>query len=150
MAEGRTHAGYVMNLKLRERLVVLMVTEGDRLTLKAVAEALGVSRRTVQDYLTKEVRGDIAERQARGDGATLEDVDKAMMRQACGGNVAAARLVYMRMAQKGEVGPLPSLEDMENELLKLKQLEERTHGKRTDEGIGNAAAVADGQGRPAD
>lgn len=150
MTEGRTHAGYVMNLKLRERLIVLMVEDGDRLTLKAVGEALGVSRRTVQDYLTRDVRAEIEARKAKGDGVSLEDVDKAMLRQACSGNVAAARLVYMRMAQKGEVGPLPSLEDMEDELLKLKQLEARNDGKRDGKSAGDAAAVADGESGPAD
>ncbi len=141
----KTKQGYVMNPKLRERVVVLMVAESERLTLQAAAAALGVSRRTLTDYLTKDVRDEIAARKARGDGVSLDDVDRAMMRQACGGNVAAARLVYMRMAQKGEVGPLPTLEDMEAELMKLKQIEAKTNGERNDEAGDDAVAMGDGQ-----
>ncbi|RYG61708.1 MAG: hypothetical protein EON60_02465 [Alphaproteobacteria bacterium] len=146
----KTKQGYVMNLKLRERILALMVQDGGRLTLTAAAAELGVGRRTLVDYMTKEMRAEIAARKARGDGVSLEDVDRAMMRQACGGNVAAARLVYMRMAQKGEVGPLPSLDDMEAELMKLKQLEATTNGKRDDETAGDAAAMGDGQAGPSD
>lgn len=146
----KTKEGYVMKPQLRERIVALMVAESERLTLHAAAVALGISRRTLVDYMTKDVRAEIAARKAKGDGVTLDDVDKAMLRQACSGNVAAARLVYMRLAQKGEVGRLPSLDDMEAELMKLKQLEAKTNGKRNDETADDVAAMDNGQAGPSD
>ena len=118
----RTKSGYVMNRTLRARIVIIMA-ESRGLTLKSVADQLGIARRTLGDYLTKDVRAEIEARRAADTSISVDDVDKAMMAQACAGNVAAARLVYMRMAQKGHVGPLPSLDDMEVELNRLKGME---------------------------
>ena len=144
MEKAKTAQGYGMNLKLRARIVMVMA-ENAGLPLKDVAAQLGIHKRTLHDYLTREVRAEI-EAKRRDGGATLDDVDKAMMAQACAGNVAAARLVYMRMAQRGEAGALPSLEEMEVELQRLKTLErtgkETTNGENTDAAAAMAADAA--------
>lgn len=137
-----TRQGCKMNMLLREKIVIAMV-EQNGLPQHEIAARLGIHRRTLQDYLTPEVRRDISLRIVRG-GPNLDDVDKAMMAQACNGNVAAARLVYMRMAQKGMVGPMPSLDELEAELLKLKQLEGTRDGASVD---AVDAVAADAAGR---
>lgn len=118
----RTVQGFAMNRRLRG-LIVEAYAETPDATLAMIAERIGAGKRTVGDYLTDEVRRDIEARRKVLEQGSLDDVDRAMMRQACKGNVAAARLVYMRMTQKGEIGPLPSLDEMEAELVRLRGLE---------------------------
>ena len=140
-AEFLTQQGYVMNKTVREKIIDFMARHPG-VTVGFVATELGLRRRWVQDYLTKEVRAEIAARRAIEAEVTLADVDKAMMEQARAGNVAAARLVYMRMAQWGESGPLPSLEDMEAELTALKILERNKGIKESDNGAGFDDGIA--------
>ena len=128
-----------MNLKLRARIVMVM-SENAGLPLKDVAAQLGIHKRTLQDYLTRDVRAEIEAKRRTG-AVTLDDVDKAMMAQACAGNVAAARLVYMRMAQRADTGPMPSLEDMEAELLRLKTLEQQLKDTGNGQSADDVAAV---------
>jgi predicted transcriptional regulator len=125
----KTKQGYMMDVELRARLVKL-VRQRPSLSVVAMAKYLGVNRRTISDYLTDEVRAEIIGPYL---APSMEEVDRAMMEQACQGNVAAARLVYMRMAQKGQAGPLPTLDELETELRNLKQLEEKRDGARADD-----------------
>jgi hypothetical protein len=127
-----TRQGYKMNLRLRQKIIVAMAARNGR-TLAAIGKAVGVNRRTVSDYLTDETYDEIARCEVPEQGG-LEDVDKAMLSLACKGNVAAARLVYMRMAQKGVVGPMPTLDEMERELRQLKRMEGERDGADSDDG----------------
>lgn len=138
----KTKQGYVMNLSLKARIVAEMA-ENRGVTLREIARQLGINQRTLQDYLTPSVRSEIRDWRAKESDSAIEDVDKAMLKQAKAGNVAAARLVYMRMAQKGEVKPLPSLEEMETELNRLKTLE---HLKKKDAGDGATETQAEAGG----
>lgn len=123
---GRTKQGYVMNKRLRARIITVMSGPEGIISHREVAANLGISMRTLRDYLTPEVCDEIAIVKKGVVGQRIEDVDRAMMAQAVSGNVAAARLVYMRIAQRGQIGPLPTLEEMEEELRRLKKLE--AHG----------------------
>jgi hypothetical protein len=141
MSNMRTKQGFRMNRNLRFKIIQLVVKHPE-LSIVETAARLGIGRRTLSDYLTEEVNEEIARLRAEQENPSLENVDKAMMAQACAGNVAAARLVYMRLAQRGEMGQLPSLEDMEADLERLKMME-RTHIKERGDGetAGDAAAV---------
>lgn len=108
-----------------------LLAENPAMKAAEVALELRVSQQRAKAYMTREVRAeaealgkalDAIGQEAAAD-ATLEDVDRAMMKQARLGNVQAARLVYMRMAQKGDALALPTLEELEAELLALKQRE---------------------------
>lgn len=126
-----TRQGYKMNFQLRQKIVEAMAARKGE-TLEQIARGLGIHRRTLSDYLTDETYTDIA----RHDGPhepSVDDVDRAMLRLASKGNVAAARLVYMRMAQKGVTGPMPTLDELEQELRKLKQMEDRHDDTRADD-----------------
>lgn len=123
----KTKQGYMMNRRLRARIVELMAK--GPVTIREVAEVVGVHSRTVRDYLTEALRAEIALASAEKlREPTVEDVDRAMMEQASTGNVAAARLIYGRLATKGEIEPVMSLEDIETE---VKALRGRGHGGRT-------------------
>jgi hypothetical protein len=130
-----------MNRNLRFKIIQL-VAKHPELTVVQTAVKLGIGRRTLSDYMTDDVCEAIERLRAEQDNPSLDNVDKAMMAQACAGNVAAARLVYMRLAQRGEMGALPSLEDMEAELERLKMMERAYIKERGDgETAGDVAAV---------
>lgn len=143
MGTMKTRQGHAMNRALRFRIVEMMAKH-PHMTRVEMAGKLGINRRTLSDYLTDEVVEAVGKAREVVLQPSLEDVDRAMLEQACRGNVAAARLVYMRTAQKGHAGPMPTLEDLETELNKLKQLEEDGHGEGADD---VAALDADAAGR---
>lgn len=145
MKDGLTKQGYTMNVALKAKVVqALAERQGEALML--VARRVGVSRRTLGDYMTKDILAAAAALREEMRAPSVELVDRAMLAQACKGNVAAARLVYMRMAQRGEVGKLLTLDEMEAELETLKA-RELTLGKGLDDGedISDDAAVVVGQ-----
>ncbi len=122
--------------------VVALLAENPEMKAADVALELRVSRPRAQAYMTKEVRAEAKALSKVGDETRLEDIDRAMMKQARLGNVQAARLVYMRMAQKGEALAVPTLEELEAELASLKKLE-RVRETQNDTSLDDAAAVAD-------
>lgn len=135
-----------VNARLRTRVLALLA-ENPAMKAEDMALELKVSRQRVQAYMTRELRAEaealnraVAEASLE---ASLEEVDRAMLKQARLGNVQAARLVYMRMAQKGEAQPLPSLEELEAELASLKKMEHAKRENKDDAGMDADSAVAD-------
>lgn len=103
---------------LAGRVMALMGSqEGRFLSVKMVAERLGVDRTSVYRVMTPERWADVEARKAALGGEGLAGVDAAMMAKAQNGDVAAARLVYMRVGQM-PAEEIPSLEEME-EMVKV-------------------------------
>lgn len=147
----RVRLSRAVSARLKTKVVALLVDNPD-LTAADVALELRISRQRAQAYMGREVRAEaealaknleLAARQGADMEARLEDVDRAMMKQARLGNVQAARLVYMRMAQKGEGGSVPTLEELEAELACLKNMERAKGETKDDTGLDDAVAVAD-------
>jgi hypothetical protein len=145
----RVRLSRAMSARLKTKVIGLLVESPD-MTPVDVALELGISRQRAQAYMGREVRAE-AEALAKGLAccaaepdreARLDEVDRAMMKQARLGNVQAARLVYMRMAQKGEAQTLPTLDELEAELVSLKKME-RAKETGDDTGLDDTGAVAD-------
>jgi len=132
----------VVSVRLRTKVVALLA-ENPAMKAEDVALELKVSRQRAQAYMTKEVRAEAVALSRTVDESTLDDIDRAMMKQARLGNVQAARLVYMRMAQKGEVQALPTLDELEAELASLKKMEHAKRETKNDSGMDDGVAVAD-------
>ena len=149
-----TRRGYAMNAAVRARVVaVLQEPQHVGLRQPELAKLCGVSERTLRDYLTDELREEVALRRAGGfvepvgqrnplDEAALACVDRAMWQRAVLGNVAAAKLLYVRALQQqqtqGGLEPLPTLAELEAALQTMKEAE---HGVLDD-----AADVGAGEG----
>ena len=137
---GESHAA--TNARLRARIVALMVENPD-MTVADIALELKISAQRVRAYMTGDVRREVEElRRKSHSDPTLEEIDLAMRRQARLGNVQAARLVYLRNAQQEGAVALPTLEELEAELLSLKK-KERAKETNDDAGLDDTAAVAD-------
>lgn len=108
-----------------------------------VALELKVSRQRAQAYMTREVRAEAEALSRTVNESTLDDIDRAMMKQARLGNVQAARLVYMRMAQKGDAQAAPTLEELEAELASLKKMEHAKWETKDGADMDDAAAMVD-------
>lgn len=124
MEERRlTKSGRVMKAMIAERIVEVLANPlNDGKSQLALAKLARVSGRTLREYTTPELRADVAAlRQRWLTPHALIDVDRAMLAKAREGNVAAARLIYLRLASvdKGS-DELPTLEELEAELLELK------------------------------
>lgn len=121
--DAKTKSGKPMRDAIRRRVLdVLGNIAHDRLTQEAKAKIVGVSSRTLRDYLTPEMEAEI--KRVRHGCVTEQDllsVDRAMLERAREGSVAAARLLYMRVAKAPELHELPSLEEIERELQELKK-----------------------------
>lgn len=122
MAEHLTKSGFRMREWVRKRVVEVLADgrfEGVR--QEDLAKRLGMGARTFRDYLTPEVWAEVEARRVRAESPTLADVDRAMLVKASEGNVAAARLVYARLAGMEPQEALPSLEELEEAVRKLRQ-----------------------------
>lgn len=141
-----TTKGHRMNDGLRQRVIDALASR-EGATMKDIAARLGITRHTLRDYMTREVLNAVDDLREAMKQPGIEMVDRAMLVQACKGNVAAARLVYLRMAQKGQGPRLPTLDEMEAELRALRARELRNKETTDGETSGDAAAVVDGENR---
>jgi hypothetical protein len=91
----------------RERIFELLCDpETATISWKELAKRVGLTPDGLQRYFSdKPFLAELEQRkaEARGGGG-LAAVDRAMMKEAARGNVAAARLVYARMGHLGEQG----------------------------------------------
>ncbi len=141
-AAVRARPSRAVNARLRARVLALLVENSD-MKAEDVALELRISRQRAQAYMTKDVKMEAEVLAKAGDETSVDDIDRAMMKQARLGNVQAARLVYMRMAQKGEVQALPTLEELEAELASLKKMERAKGETKDDTGVDGTTAMAD-------
>jgi hypothetical protein len=112
--------------RLRERVVALVSDPASDLMDDAqLAAKVGVDEETLKALLTEEVVAEAMERRV-GEVAAAEliEVDRAMLARAREGHVGAARLLYARVTARaearGEDEPLPTLEELEEELVRMK------------------------------
>lgn len=112
--------------RLRERVVNLVSDPAsDMMDDAAMAAKLGIGEEMLRALLTDEVVAEAMERRV-GEVAPSElvEVDRAMLARAREGHVGAARLLYARVSGRGEAReeePLPTLEELEAELVRMKQ-----------------------------
>lgn len=126
MGEGgawTTKRGRRMAPAVRSAVVSVLANPAwDGLAQTALARRAGMSVRTLRDYMTPAVVAEAA--QMRGQRLGHEDllaVDKAMLEKARAGNVAAAKLIYARVAGMAvEDEEVPTLEEIERALAELK------------------------------
>lgn len=125
----------VVERMARRRAKVLAVMTDpafDGATQQAIADAVGISRRTLREYLTQELWREIKSKRLEVVTRTLEehleDVDKAVLEKAKQGDLTAARLVYARWDKLRAADvklvrqDIPaSLEEINAELRQLKQ-----------------------------
>lgn len=111
--------------RLRERVVaVVSDPSSDLMDDAAMALRLGIDEEMLRALLTEEVVAEaMARRAGEVEAAELIEVDRAMLARAREGHVGAARLLYARVAGRGEARaeePLPTLEELEAELKRMR------------------------------
>lgn len=129
-----TKQGYKMDRQLRARIVRVM-TENAGLTREQVASLIGINKRTLRDYLTPELLEEIGLGREVSEQVTLEDVDKAMMAQARGGNVAAARTA--QAAVRGQSNVLALNAQRQASILDYYNWNENSFGNTLSSSLGN-------------
>lgn len=93
----KTKTGHIMSPSIRARLIEVLTTpEHDGLTQIEVAKFVGVTERTVRNYLTAEVWDEIRKIRLAVMARSLAIVDRALFAKAAGGDIQAAKLIYSR------------------------------------------------------
>lgn len=114
-------------VRLRERVVAALADPAsDVLSDAALASKLGLAEDALVAMVTDELLAEaMARRVAAVEDVDLAEVDRAMLQRAREGHVGAARLLYARVAARGEQddGAMPSLDELEEMVRELKQRE---------------------------
>ena len=100
----------------------------DGATQQQIAKLVGVSDRTIRNYLTEAIWTRIKQRRIEVVQLELEAVDRAVYQKAVAGNIQAARLIYARWEQlKQEEGRQTSTESSSCDIqsLSLDELEDK-------------------------
>ncbi|MEC8466735.1 MAG: hypothetical protein VXY83_00105 [Pseudomonadota bacterium] len=131
----KTKTGSTMNMRLKEKIVDILCTpEHEGKTQKALAQLVGISARTLQNYLTPEVMNEVRKGRLLVMGQSLQLIDRAVYRKALDGDMTAARIIYNRWDQlrdsekPAEQHPLTEKEEQELQRLE-KQVQELENGQ---------------------
>lgn len=118
--------GYKMDLAIQKRIVAAMTDPmNDGKTQAELCEIIGISKRTLQRYLTDELWEEIQALRLNVMSGALTDIDRAVFVKALAGDLAAAKLIYSRWdaarkeeqsKEKGE----QTLEELNDEINQLK------------------------------
>ncbi|NBX85879.1 MAG: hypothetical protein EBQ80_01315 [Proteobacteria bacterium] len=118
----RRRSGKRVRAFMWNRVVEFMTSrEHEGLPQQVIAKRLGMSLPMLRDYLSDELWAEVARR--RSGVVNVEEltlVDRAMLERAKEGSVAAAKLIYARLGGVPVEDEVPSLEELEVELGKLK------------------------------
>lgn len=96
----QTKTGAKMNADLKEKIIqTLCIPEHEGKTQKDIAGIVGISGRTVQNYLTENVWDEIHKRRLEVINQSLKLVDQAVYQKALKGDMTAARILYSRWNQ---------------------------------------------------
>jgi transposase-like protein len=96
----KTKTGAKMNIELKEKIVQALCTpEHEGKTQIELARMMGISPRTIQNYLIKDVWDEIHKRRLDVINQSLKLVDQAVYQKALKGDMTAARILYSRWDQ---------------------------------------------------
>lgn len=96
-----TKTGGKMKLGVREKILDVMADkENDGKTQKQLAALVGITDKTLRNYLTSELWQEIKRRRLYVMFSNLDAVDEVMFTKALRGDIQAAKMIYARWAEK--------------------------------------------------
>lgn len=120
----KTRSGGRMDMRLRERIIETMSSPlFDGARQKEIAQELNISTRTLQNYLTEPLWEEIRERRLHVIHHAVGMLDKALLKKALQGDVAAAKVLYGRwdkLEKNKKATPPPSLRELNAQIVKLR------------------------------
>jgi predicted transcriptional regulator len=120
----KTRSGGRMDMRLRERIVETMSNPlFDGATQKEIAAELGISIRTLQNYLTEHLWAEVKERRLHIVNNVVGLLDKALLKKALKGDVAAAKVLYDRwdkLKKRQKADPPLSLNELNAQIAELR------------------------------
>tara|TARA_R110000868_G_scaffold189695_2_gene433127 strand:- start:172339 stop:172761 length:423 start_codon:yes stop_codon:yes gene_type:complete len=124
---ARTKTGAMMNTQIKNALIdVLSNPEHEGETQKEIAKLIGVTPKTVQNYLTIDVWQEIHQRRLKVINNSLELVDRAVFAKAIKGDMTAAKLLYTRWdeaRQKNDMEKGLITENNEDDIAEIERLQ---------------------------
>ena len=95
--EWITRTGARMKPYIRDRIITMMTNPAcEGMSQRQIAAEVGVSPRTVRNYLTQEVWQEIKTRRLRLVHDALTVVDDVLLKKALDGDIQAAKVLYSR------------------------------------------------------
>ena len=102
----KTRYGTKMDMCLKQKVIDVMTNPlHDGMQQKEIAQKVGVSTRTIRNYLTDEVWEEIRRRRLDVIRQQLSRIDEAIFIKAMQGDVPAAKLIYMRWNELQKMSP---------------------------------------------
>lgn len=123
----KTKSGGNMKPAIKNKIVEVMTNPAnDGVAQAGIAEKVGVSVRTLRNYLTDELWDKIRTLRLDVMSNALADVDRAVFAKAIKGDISAAKIIYSRWEQlqaedESTVHDPETLEDIEQEIATIKK-----------------------------
>ncbi len=131
--EKRGRSGCKLKKDTLKKIIDVMTdADYDGMTQKEVAEKVNISVRSLRNYLTDDVWGEIKTLRLDVMQRSLISIDKAIYSKAAEGDVSAAKLIYTRWEKEAESCRLANLKQAPRTLkeinAELKKLREEVYG----------------------